>query len=88
MADVHVMPGVFRADLSGGPLDEDLTPMWEAAKNANLRDAVIVGRDGKGEIQVYGSMPDCDKAMGLLMHGVNFFMGATQTMPPDSEDGA
>ena len=88
MADVHVMPGVFRGDLSKGPLDSDLTPMWEAAKNANLRDAVIVGRDGKGEIQVYGSMPDFDKAMGLLMHGVNFFMGATQTTLPDSDDGA
>ena len=88
MADVHVMPGVFRGDLSDNPLDGDLTPMWEAAKNANLRDAVIVGRDGKGDIQVYGSMPDCDKAMGLLMHGIGFFMGATQTMPSDSEDGA
>lgn len=83
MADVHVLPGVFREDLVDGSLNRDLSPMWEASKNANLLDAVIVGRDGKGDIQVYGSMPDMDKAMGLMMHGIGFFMGTHQEITPD-----
>ena len=86
MADVHVLPGVFREDLvKDGAPDAALN----GALAANLRDVAIVGRDMAGDIQVYGSISDADRMIGLFMRGVSFLsMGPQCELDPGSEDSA
>lgn len=85
MADVHVLPGVFREDLV-----KDGTP--EAALNgalsADLRDVAIVGRDMTGEIKVYGSVSDADRMVGLFTRGIQFLIQGPQFMPEDDAGSA
>lgn len=82
MADVHVLPGVFREDLvKDGGADIAL----KGAMDANLKDVAIVGRDMTGELQVYGSVADADRMAGLLTRGIHFLLQGPQLMEPDDE---
>ncbi len=85
MADVHVMPGVFREDLV-----EDGTAeiALKGAMAANLRDVAIVGRDMQGELQVYGSVADADRMAGLLTRGIHFLLQGPQLMEPEDDGPA
>jgi hypothetical protein len=86
MADVHVLPGVFREDLV-----EDGAPeiALKGAMNANLRQVAIVGRDMAGDICVFGSVPDADRMIGLFMRGVSFLsIGPQVELEPGSDETA
>lgn len=86
MAEVHVLPGVFREDLV-----EDGLPQaaLKAAMDANLRDVAIVGRDMTGDIQVFGSCSDSDRMIGLFMRAVSFLsIGPQVELEPGSDETA
>ena len=84
MADVHVLPGVFREDLvEDGGVEASLN----GASGANLRDVAIVGRDMAGDIQVFGSISSADRMIGLFMRGVSFLSQGPQCeLEPGSQD--
>jgi hypothetical protein len=82
-AEVCTLPGVFRADL------EEPTPpakCLQSALDANLKDVAIVGRDGAGQIVLFGSHPDADATIGLLTRGAVALAGFEQVPPPAHED--
>ena len=84
MADVHVLPGVFREDLAE---DGSVEVALKGALDANLRDVAIVGRDMAGDICVFGSISSADRMIGILMRGVSFLsVGPQCELEPGSED--
>lgn len=70
MADVHVLPGIERRDITGPPR----TPaqIIQTVVDQGVTDLVIVGRARTGEIYVNSCTNDLDKAAGLLMGGATF----------------
>ena len=84
MADVHVLPGVFREDLVE---DGGAEVALKGAMQANLHDVAIVGRDMTGDIQVFGSISSADRMIGLFMRGVSFLsVGPQCELEPGSQD--
>lgn len=75
MADVHVLPGVERRDLSGAPLPTE--EVLQAAIDVGLLEVVIVGRDRTGQLYVACSDSDADRSVGLLMRAVTYLSSAT-----------
>ena len=82
MADVHVLPGVFRADFD---TDVSATTIFKSAMDAGLKDVGIVGRGIDGKISVWGSSPDTDNTIGLLTRGINWLSGTTQIAHKEGE---
>ena len=76
MAEISVFPGVNRPDL----VTEETSPevALRSALDAGLVHVAIVGRQASGEIVVWGSQPDADQAIGLLMRGVTDLASAKQ----------
>lgn len=75
MAELHVFPGVARSDLSQSAAVDELL---KSAADAGLKDIAIVGRCLSGEIAVWGSQPDADQVVGLLMRGANWLASMEQ----------
>ncbi|MEK6591556.1 MAG: hypothetical protein AABZ67_00605 [Pseudomonadota bacterium] len=73
-AKIYTLPGVERRDIG---LAVEVGRVLDGAKKAGLSDLVLVGIDREGRLYVAGSMPDIDKAAGMLMRGVCFTAGAT-----------
>lgn len=79
MAEVFSLPGVCRPDLI-----EDATPndVLASAMELPLQDAVVVGRNLNGDIEVLSSQANADLALGLLMRGVNYLASSEQIDEP------
>lgn len=75
MAEVVVLPGVERRDLSGVALPS--AEILQAAIEKGITDIIIVGRSRSGELYVAGAPPDVDKSVGMLMRAVNMLSGST-----------
>jgi hypothetical protein len=82
MAEVVVMPGVFRADQEA---DCEATACLRSAMDAGLRDVVIVGRALNGGIEVWASAADADRAIGLMHRGLSWLTAGEQL--PADDDG-
>lgn len=74
-AEVHVLPGVFRADLEG-PLEP--AAVLAAAADIGLRDVVVVGRTIAGDVVVCSSQVDADAVVGLLARGQHYLVASAQ----------
>lgn len=79
MAEVHVLPGVERRDL-GAPLGVE--SVMKAVAEADLVDLVVVGRTRLGEQYIASSMPDADKAVGMLVRAQHFIVEANVEQAP------
>lgn len=85
MGDVHLMPGVLRADLEIGTLPG---AVLQSAMDAGLKDVAVVGRGVDGSLTVWGSHPDADITVALLVRGCQWLAAAAQVpMPPEPEAG-
>lgn len=82
MAEVVVLPGVFRADQEA---DCDVNSCLRSALDAGLQDVVIVGRSLSGSIEVWSSAADADRVLGLLQRGVHRLAEGQQL--PAEDDG-
>lgn len=72
---VITMPGVFRPEATP---DTNAQACLRAAIDAGLDDVVIVGRDLKGDICLFGTANDADKSIGLLHRGIVYLADALQ----------
>lgn len=81
MAEVLVLPGVFRPDQEK---DCEAASCLRGAMDAGLQDVVIVGRALSGSIEVWSSAADADRAIGLMHRGLRWFADGTQ-MPSEPE---
>lgn len=61
MSNVRILPGY-------GKRDPDA--ILECAKNADLTDVVILGRDEDGEISIFSSHDDFSEVLWDLMQGI------------------
>lgn len=85
MAIIEVLPGVNRPDLAPRTSAQDAL---QSAMGEALIDVAIVGRDVSGQVRVWGSQPDADAAIGLMMRGASFLASAQQVHMDEEGEGA
>lgn len=73
MAQVHVLPGIERRDL---PADITAEQVLQAAIDAGITDAIIIGRDRQGQQYIAASIGDIDRTVGRIMSAVAFLTNA------------
>lgn len=90
MADVHVLPGIERRDITGPPVDSAKV-LSDAIANG-VTDVVVVGRDRRGKQYIAAASNDADKVVGILMAAAvlmakdNFQQGMCDPRSPAPED--
>lgn len=75
MAEIKTLPGINRPDIVE-PLSA--AKVLARALELNLLDAVVIGRNGRGDIEVLSTQPDTDTVVGLMMRGVQYLTKAAQ----------
>ena len=81
MADIHILPGVLRTDLERRlPVER----VWESVRESGVEEVVVLGRGVDGEVQVWGTDPDVDKAIALCVRGMRILSAGPQVPLDDT----
>lgn len=79
---VIALPGVSRPDLER---DCDVAAVLNGAATAPLIDVVVIGREISGEFYIAGTHADADKAIAIMMRGVQMLASGKQVNEPSDE---
>lgn len=87
MADVHVLPGIERRDITGPPADA-VDVLSDAIKHG-VTDVVVVGRQRNGAPYIASASNDADKVTGILFRAARLMSeGHYQGFPEKPPEGA